>query len=1006
MTFTYAAVDDSGAANATSVPATVTMTVTGKDDVEPTIQQVFLKTPGYFKTGDSVEIIIKFSEDVNLSGVDLSNPSTTPSLQLSNGEQAYYQSGDGSDELMFIYTVGLNSSENTLALNYQDTNALVLPPSVMMYDDFGNMASLLLPDVEGSNSLLADGITRVIDIDPPVIEGFSVLTANGSYFLGDIIQIAVHMNETVFVENSPILNLSNGGQATYQSGSGSNTILFNYEIQAGESAPNLDVNINDLFSFTDSNFSDAAGNLINNNNQVQLIDLQSDLQAYWNFDNVSNIAIDKAPNDAIDDVASLVSGASIQPNGFKNNAVSLDGSNDHVRVKSSGDINKYSGGLSLRTISLAFKVDPSNALSGRQVLFEEGGSTNGLNIYIKNGELYVGAWSRSTGWKGNFLQQDISGLDLNEWHHTALVLDAADNTMKGYLDGQEFASGAAESINSHSAPIGIGGIYNSIRYENGYTPGSGGYFHGMIDEVRVYDRALTTAEIDKLAGGETSLVYPVLSGGSDISISDQIADINENQAPQISGSSYLVTETDSGSRELGLTISDNENDSLTIQVKSLPQVGSLTLSDDTPIVPNQFFTLSEFQGIKYQAPAEYDGTSPLGSFNFTIDDGQNIVHRIFAFDLTSSRQTIDFENYTPTTLSEQQGWVLETINTNDEVYLGENNSFDGSSAITFSSSANNAANSGTLLNSSKVLLPDMSSAKAVSFELDLLANTTGTTFGVGYDENSDGRLSQSGELAFSVTVRPDINEFQITTADGNTHSLPIMNAENKWFKVKLEADLAADNEVGAVTLSYKNLSDGDTEWITPIELDNLPIGLNSSAVDETNSENWNGIFFNMGDGGAIDNIAVGVVEDINSEAAASGVSTALFASSEDDIIQGSSTNDTLTGGDGQDQFLWVADDLGQPGSPAVDEITDFNVAHGGDIIDLSNFLPSEASDNLEDFLDINIQSGNTEISVRPSGTGGDITQKIILKDVDLSSIGNEASILNTLLQNGNLHVDG
>ena len=110
------------------------------------------------------------------------------------------------------------------------------------------------------------------------------------------------------------------------------------------------------------------------------------------------------------------------------------------RWPDSTEINTYSGSIDERTISFSFKVDPDNDLSGTQILYEEGGTSNGFSVYIHEGQLYVGAWSESTSWSGTFLNTSLDASD-SDWQHVSLVLDAGAGSLKGYLDGAEFASG-------------------------------------------------------------------------------------------------------------------------------------------------------------------------------------------------------------------------------------------------------------------------------------------------------------------------------------------------------------------------------------------------------------------------------------------------------------------------------------------------------------------------------------------------------------------------------------
>jgi hypothetical protein len=72
---------------------------------------------------------------------------------------------------------------------------------------------------------------------------------------------------------------------------------------------------------------------------------------------------------------------------------------------------------------------------------------------------------------------------VNAWSHVAMTYDGS--TIRLYVNGTQVASTAATgAIQSSSSPLWIGG--NSPYGE---------YFQGLIDEARVYNRALTAADI-------------------------------------------------------------------------------------------------------------------------------------------------------------------------------------------------------------------------------------------------------------------------------------------------------------------------------------------------------------------------------------------------------------------------------------------------------------------------------------------------------------------------------
>ena len=123
-----------------------------------------------------------------------------------------------------------------------------------------------------------------------------------------------------------------------------------------------------------------------------------------------------------------------------------------------------------------------------------------------------------------------------------------------------------------------------------------------------------------------------------------------------------------------------------------------------------------------------------------------------------------------------------------------------------------------------------------------------------------------------------------------------------------------------------------------------------------------------------------------------------------DIINGDTGDDILSGGAGSDHFIWHVGDDGTTADPAVDTITDFTIGAGGDVLDIKDLLVDETSGSIDQYLDLAFSDGNTEISVKPTGSGS-ATQKIILENVDLSSFGSEADALNQLLSDGNLNID-
>lgn len=205
----------------------------------------------------------------------------------------------------------------------------------------------------------------------------------------------------------------------------------------------------------------------------------------------------------------LLTSAASASGAYNNYALDFN-SNDYVGIGSSSDINTGIHGQ--RTVEAWFRTNNKDS-STRQVIFEVGGGTRGLNIYIHSGRLYVGGWNRrsdESNWTpGTWIY--TTSIQNNQWHHVALTLNGGSsvstNALKMYLDGNYMTSGNGSQLWNHN-PANIGRTRSGSRYHNG--TGNNYTFNGKIDEVRIWNVARTGSQIAAkkdtiLAGNETGL---------------------------------------------------------------------------------------------------------------------------------------------------------------------------------------------------------------------------------------------------------------------------------------------------------------------------------------------------------------------------------------------------------------------------------------------------------------------------------------------------------------------
>ena len=198
------------------------------------------------------------------------------------------------------------------------------------------------------------------------------------------------------------------------------------------------------------------------------------LLAHWNAENGATDVTGNGHDGVFQGNATTTAG------GPFGNAFTFDGSGDYINIGDELDL-----GTSDFTLSAWVKGDPTMDLWGR--VFDKGFSTG----YALGRRFNVSTLSfehLASGEQGNTFDTSSNLID-NTWHHVAVVKSGNTATIyaDGVLENTEFVSAAAQD--------------NSLPLYIGYNPGEGvlGYWKGLLDELKIFGRALTLAEIQSLA---------------------------------------------------------------------------------------------------------------------------------------------------------------------------------------------------------------------------------------------------------------------------------------------------------------------------------------------------------------------------------------------------------------------------------------------------------------------------------------------------------------------------
>jgi hypothetical protein len=175
-------------------------------------------------------------------------------------------------------------------------------------------------------------------------------------------------------------------------------------------------------------------------------------------------------------------------------AASFDGTSGVVDIPDHEALNT-GGPYPARTVELWFSAAD---LVDRQILYEEGGESNGLNIYLDGDELYAGVWATdaTTGLEAVWVTP--ATVAANTTYHVAVVYDGSVPSVTGYLNGTSFGSAATTftAIPYHASLAGIASINDNTLYPDGAVYDFfGDQFAGIIDEVAVFNTALSAERI-------------------------------------------------------------------------------------------------------------------------------------------------------------------------------------------------------------------------------------------------------------------------------------------------------------------------------------------------------------------------------------------------------------------------------------------------------------------------------------------------------------------------------
>ncbi|MDD3663270.1 MAG: PEP-CTERM sorting domain-containing protein [Candidatus Pacebacteria bacterium] len=234
---------------------------------------------------------------------------------------------------------------------------------------------------------------------------------------------------------------------------------------------------------------------------VSAVPTMGNLVGYWSFDDTANVGKDSSGYSN-----NLVSygDATYATDATRGTVLSLDGNGDYLGQGASFPTGVPTGNESY-TIALWYKYNGTTTAWVKYGLVSWGDT----GTKLMNGFVYEGTNTIMNYWRGADLRAAMSGavvdLDDGSWFHVAVTYDNATGSRNIYLNGLVVASDTQS-----------GGLIRNSNFAIGKDVGATANFSGYMDDVVVYNSALSSTEVQDVMNGniipEPATIALLLSG--------------------------------------------------------------------------------------------------------------------------------------------------------------------------------------------------------------------------------------------------------------------------------------------------------------------------------------------------------------------------------------------------------------------------------------------------------------------------------------------------------------
>lgn len=214
---------------------------------------------------------------------------------------------------------------------------------------------------------------------------------------------------------------------------------------------------------------------------------QTDLLGHWALDETGGTFA--SDNSSLDNIGILKGGMNFNDNsvpGYYGGALSFDGVDDYITLGDPAD-GSLDMGENDFSISSWFFI-PQHVSTRRTIVNKSHGGLNGYALRVNNNNRMIADFRTDYSNITCFTDQYVTE---NEWHYAVVVFDRVAGLLSMYLDGALIGS----------KEIGPGSVDNDFEFRIGANASgavANKFFNGILDEVKLFNRALSAAEVSDL----------------------------------------------------------------------------------------------------------------------------------------------------------------------------------------------------------------------------------------------------------------------------------------------------------------------------------------------------------------------------------------------------------------------------------------------------------------------------------------------------------------------------